>query len=72
MLQDRQTRSVFTFSFHVLGDNNDNCTFVEAEWEQNPDIERCVDYDWVVLLIAALYMLFTNLLLVNLIIALFT
>ncbi|XP_063435498.1 uncharacterized protein LOC134716432 [Mytilus trossulus] len=62
------------FLDEIHGDNNANgsCTFVEAEWEQNPDIERCVDYDWVVLLIAALYMLFTNLLLVNLIIALFT
>ncbi|XP_071166794.1 transient receptor potential cation channel subfamily M member 1-like [Mytilus edulis] len=58
----------------IQGVNNDNntCTFVEADWESNPDIERCVEYDWVVLLIAALYMLFTNLLLVNLIIALFT
>ncbi|VDI73952.1 Hypothetical predicted protein [Mytilus galloprovincialis] len=62
------------FLDELQGVNNDNntCTFVEADWESNPDIERCVEYDWVVLLIAALYMLFTNLLLVNLIIALFT
>ncbi|XP_052100105.1 transient receptor potential cation channel subfamily M member 8-like isoform X2 [Mytilus californianus] len=63
------------FLDEIQGDkyeDNVTCTFVEADWESNPDIERCVDYDWVVLLIAALYMLFTNLLLVNLIIALFT
>ncbi|XP_071166798.1 transient receptor potential cation channel subfamily M member 1-like isoform X1 [Mytilus edulis] len=59
----------------LTGDNNDNgtsCTFVESEWEANPDIERCVEYDWALLIIAAFYLLVTNLLLVNLIIALFS
>ncbi|XP_076101787.1 transient receptor potential cation channel subfamily M member 1-like isoform X2 [Mytilus galloprovincialis] len=59
----------------LTGDNNDNgtsCTFVESEWEENPDIERCVEYDWALLIIAAFYLLVTNLLLVNLIIALFS
>ncbi|CAC5389677.1 unnamed protein product [Mytilus coruscus] len=63
------------FLEELQGDNNDNgnCTFVSSEWEDYPDhYERCVDYDWAVIIIAAFYMLITNLLLVNLIIALFT
>ncbi|XP_052100100.1 transient receptor potential cation channel subfamily M member 2-like isoform X2 [Mytilus californianus] len=58
----------------LQGENNANgtCTFVESEWEDNPDIERCVEYDWALLIIAAFYLLVTNLLLVNLIIALFS
>ncbi|XP_052062045.1 uncharacterized protein LOC127702076 isoform X3 [Mytilus californianus] len=62
------------FLEEIQGQNNANgtCTFVRTEWENNPEIERCVEYDWAVLIIAAIYMLITNLLLVNLIIALFT
>ncbi|CAC5377439.1 unnamed protein product [Mytilus coruscus] len=47
------------------------CTTIQSEWENNPDIERCSQYDWVLIVIAALYMLISNLLLVNLVIALF-
>ncbi|OPL33091.1 hypothetical protein AM593_09154, partial [Mytilus galloprovincialis] len=47
------------------------CTSIQSEWENNPDIERCNQYDWVLLVIASLYMLISNLLLVNLVIALF-
>ncbi|XP_076112025.1 transient receptor potential cation channel subfamily M member-like 2 isoform X2 [Mytilus galloprovincialis] len=62
------------FLEEIQGQNNANgtCTFVRTEWENNPEIERCVEYDWAVLIIAAIYLLITNLLLVNLIIALFT
>ncbi|XP_063442455.1 transient receptor potential cation channel subfamily M member 2-like [Mytilus trossulus] len=60
----------------LQGDNNGvngNCTFETSVWEDHPGTyERCVDYDWAVIVIAAFYMLITNLLLVNLIIALFT
>ncbi|XP_076112012.1 transient receptor potential cation channel subfamily M member-like 2 isoform X2 [Mytilus galloprovincialis] len=60
----------------LQGDNNGvngNCTFETSVWENQPGTyERCVDYDWAVIVIAAFYMLITNLLLVNLIIALFT
>ncbi|XP_063431693.1 uncharacterized protein LOC134714381 [Mytilus trossulus] len=48
------------------------CTSIQSEWENNPDIERCNQYDWVLLVIASLYMLISNLLLVNLVIALFS
>lgn len=40
-------------------------------WESNPEIERCNQYDWVLVVITAIYMLISNLLLVNLLIALF-
>ncbi|CAC5398411.1 unnamed protein product [Mytilus coruscus] len=48
------------------------CTTIQSEWESNPDIERCNRYDWVLIVIAAFYMLISNLLLVNLVIALFS
>ncbi|CAG2217857.1 unnamed protein product [Mytilus edulis] len=48
------------------------CTTIQDEWESNPDIERCNQYDWVLIVISACYMLISNLLLVNLVIALFS
>ncbi|XP_052100146.1 transient receptor potential cation channel subfamily M member-like 2 [Mytilus californianus] len=48
------------------------CTMNRNVWESNPDIERCNQYDWVLIVIAAIYMLISNLLLVNLLIALFS
>ncbi|CAC5413890.1 unnamed protein product [Mytilus coruscus] len=62
-------------SLDVLnGETNSNgtCTFIESEWESNPDMERCVEYDWAIMVVAAMYMLISNLLLFNLIIALFS
>jgi hypothetical protein len=47
------------------------CIHLKEVYENDPDIERCVEYDWILLVIAALYMLLSNLLLVNLVIALF-
>ncbi|XP_052100110.1 uncharacterized protein LOC127734318 isoform X2 [Mytilus californianus] len=52
--------------------SNDTCTSVESEWESNPDLDRCVEYDWAIMVVAAMYMLISNLLLFNLIIALFS
>ncbi|VDI16857.1 Hypothetical predicted protein, partial [Mytilus galloprovincialis] len=58
----------------LKGENNSNgsCTFIQSEWESDPSIERCVEYDWAIMIIAAIYMLLSNLLLVNLVIALFS
>ncbi|CAG2208935.1 unnamed protein product [Mytilus edulis] len=59
----------------LRGENNGNgtsCTSVESEWESNTNMERCVEYDWAIMVIAAMYLLISNLLLINLIIALFS
>ncbi|XP_052100124.1 transient receptor potential cation channel subfamily M member 2-like isoform X2 [Mytilus californianus] len=55
-------------------DENSNtpCTTIQSEWENNPDMERCNEYDWILVVITALYMLMSNLLLVNLLIAVFS
>ncbi|XP_052100137.1 transient receptor potential cation channel subfamily M member-like 2 [Mytilus californianus] len=52
--------------------SNMPCTTIQSVWENNPDMERCNEYDWVLTVIAALYMLISNLLLVNLLIAVFS
>nr|XP_034319165.1 transient receptor potential cation channel subfamily M member-like 2 isoform X2 [Crassostrea gigas] len=49
-----------------------NCTLVKSEWEADSSVERCPDQDWTVLAVAAIYLLFSNLLLVNLVIAMFS
>lgn len=51
---------------------NDTCTTNRSVWESDPSTERCNEGDWVLIVIAALYMLISNLLLVNLVIALFS
>lgn len=43
----------------------------KQEWEADSSLERCPDNDWTVLAVAAIYLLFSNLLLVNLVIAMF-
>ncbi|XP_063432248.1 transient receptor potential cation channel subfamily M member 2-like isoform X2 [Mytilus trossulus] len=48
------------------------CTTIQSEWESNPDMDRCNEYDWILPVITALYMLMSNLLLVNLLIAVFS
>ncbi|CAG2203521.1 unnamed protein product [Mytilus edulis] len=52
--------------------NAPSCTTIRSVWESDPSMERCIEYDWVLIVIAALYMLISNLLLVNLVIALFS
>lgn len=49
-----------------------NCTLVKSEWEADSSVERCPENDWTVLAVAAIYLLFSNLLLVNLVIAMFS
>ncbi|CAG2231055.1 unnamed protein product [Mytilus edulis] len=36
----------------LRGETNSNgtCTSVESEWESNPDMERCVEYDWAIMM----------------------
>lgn len=49
-----------------------NCTFERSVWEADPSQDRCSESDWTVQGIAAIYLLFSNLLLVNLVIAKFS
>lgn len=70
---------VFPFFFksvllQLLGSDQSeetNCTNVESLWESDTSINRCPQEDWTVQAIAAIYLLFSNLLLVNLVIAMF-
>lgn len=48
-----------------------NCTNVDTIWESDTSINRCPQEDWTVQAVAAIYLLFSNLLLVNLVIAMF-
>lgn len=49
----------------------DKCTNITSEWESDTSKERCPQEDWTVQAVAAFYLLFSNLLLVNLVIAMF-
>lgn len=49
-----------------------NCTNINSIWESDTSINRCPQEDWTVQAIAAIYLLFSNLLLVNLVIAMFS
>lgn len=53
------------------GKEPENCTFNRTVWETDPSQDRCSEADWTVQGIAAVYLLFSNLLLVNLVIAKF-
>lgn len=50
----------------------ENCTNVRAVWEADPSQNRCPHADWTVKGVAAIFLLFSNLLLVNLVIAKFS
>lgn len=54
------------------GKEPENCTFNRTVWETDPSQDRCSEADWTVQGIAAVYLLFSNLLLVNLVIAKFS
>ncbi|VDI26863.1 Hypothetical predicted protein [Mytilus galloprovincialis] len=57
----------------VRGENETaNCSKDLSIYKNNYNIEECVESDWIILVIAAFYMLLSNLLLVNLVIALFS
>lgn len=54
------------------GSNQDNCSNNRSIWEAVPSTERCPQQDWTVPVVAGLYMMFTNLLLVNIVIVQFS
>ncbi|XP_061190896.1 transient receptor potential cation channel subfamily M member 8-like [Saccostrea echinata] len=61
-----------SFSEFLQGEDLSDCTNITSVWEADPSIDRCPQEDWTVLAISAFYMLFSNLLLVNLVIAMFS
>lgn len=61
---------LITFSIYS-GTDQDNCTKNRTIWQTDAYTKRCPEEDWTVPVIAGLYMLFANLLLVNLVIAKF-
>ncbi|XP_062589311.1 transient receptor potential cation channel subfamily M member-like 2 [Saccostrea cucullata] len=61
-----------SFSDFLQGEDLSDCTNITSVWEADPSIDRCPQEDWTVLAVSAFYMLFSNLLLVNLVIAMFS
>ncbi|XP_061190897.1 transient receptor potential cation channel subfamily M member-like 2 [Saccostrea echinata] len=57
---------------YISGKDQSDCTNITSIWTTDLSRERCPREDWTVVLIAAFYMLFSNLLLVNLVIAMFS
>ncbi|XP_076102775.1 transient receptor potential cation channel subfamily M member-like 2 [Mytilus galloprovincialis] len=57
----------------LRGENEtESCSKDLSDYKDSHAIEECVESDWIILVIAAFYMLLSNLLLVNLVIALFS
>lgn len=56
----------------LTGSNQDNCSNNSSLWKADPSMERCPQQDFSVQVIAGIYMMFTNLLLVNIVIAKFS
>lgn len=67
---DIVTLSCLLINIHS-GREPSDCSNTTLEWETDTSIERCPQEDWTVSIIAAIYMLLSNLLLVNLVIAKF-
>ncbi|XP_052693613.1 transient receptor potential cation channel subfamily M member-like 2 [Crassostrea angulata] len=57
---------------HLDGSDQSDCTNITSIWESDTSINRCPQEDWTVQAVAAIYLLFSNLLLVNLVIAMFS
>ncbi|XP_061190311.1 transient receptor potential cation channel subfamily M member 8-like [Saccostrea echinata] len=57
---------------YLEGGIQTSCTNVSSVWKTDPSIDRCPEEDWTVSAIAAIYVLFSNLVLVNLVIAMFS
>lgn len=55
----------------MSGNDEGECTNITSVWESDTSKERCPQEDWTVQAVAAFYLLFSNLLLVNLVIAMF-
>lgn len=58
-------------SYDLLGSEPKNCSSDYNTWAADTSVERCSQEDWTVQAVGAIYMLFSNLLLVNLVIAMF-
>lgn len=56
----------------LTGSDQDNCSNNRSIWESDPSTKRCPEEDWTVPVIAGLYMIVVNLLLVNIVIANFS
>ncbi|XP_056003652.1 transient receptor potential cation channel subfamily M member 2-like [Ostrea edulis] len=61
-----------SYNEFLEGNDLSDCSNVTSVWQNDPSIDRCPQEDWTVSTISALYMLFSNLLLVNLVIAKFS
>ncbi|XP_056002348.1 uncharacterized protein LOC125661864 isoform X2 [Ostrea edulis] len=60
------------FNDFLEGKDLSDCSHNTSVWQSDSSIERCPQEDWTVLGVSAIYMLFSNLLLVNLVIAMFS
>ncbi|XP_056002346.1 transient receptor potential cation channel subfamily M member 2-like isoform X2 [Ostrea edulis] len=60
------------FNDFLEGKDLSDCSHNTSVWQFDSSIERCPQEDWTVLGVSAIYMLFSNLLLVNLVIAMFS
>ncbi|KAJ8311512.1 hypothetical protein KUTeg_010867 [Tegillarca granosa] len=54
------------------GSDGTDCTNNETIWSTDPTAERCSEYDWLAIFIAAVYMMLVNWLLLNIVIAMFS
>ncbi|XP_033749326.1 transient receptor potential cation channel subfamily M member 6-like [Pecten maximus] len=54
------------------GDSTGNCSCSQTVYMNDPEVERCPEKDWMVSLMSGFFVLILNLLLVNLIIAMFS
>ncbi|XP_048749949.2 transient receptor potential cation channel subfamily M member 2-like isoform X2 [Ostrea edulis] len=61
-----------SYNEFLEGKDLSDCSNVTSVWQNDPSKERCPQEDWTVSAISAIYMLFSNLLLVNLVIAMFS
>ncbi|CAC5420148.1 unnamed protein product [Mytilus coruscus] len=52
--------------------DNSNCTDNTTVWRNDPTVERCPTKDWITPVIAAFYMMLSNWLLLNIVIAMFS
>ena len=60
-----------SFFTNLLTGSNTDCTDNITEWRNDPSNERCPEEDWLPPVIAAFYMMLTQWLLLNIVIAMF-
>jgi len=64
-------RNSFRVSVRLLLGNVDDCSDNSDIYLNNPDVARCPQSSWLVMLLFLIYILMTTLMLVNLLIAIF-